>query len=568
MPKQDSGLNGQDSNKPLRFAALIRVSTEKQEKQGESLRTQDKQIGQAVASLEGQITKKYAGQEHATKYAGQEHATSGWEREQLNALLADARKARKPFDAVIVADPSRWSRDNVANETGLDILRDNGIRFFVLTTEYDLFDPQARFFLSIASTINAFQANTQKQKSILNRIERAKRGIPTSGKMPFGRQFDKETGKWNVIPEKKAMVEDCAHRYLQGESLANLAPEYGINHTNLHKTLMQRCGTQWEESFTISDLNIEEVVPHIIPRLLPEVTIKAIRKRCQANKTYLHGKPKHDYLLSGRVFCGKCGYGMFGQTNHCKLHYYRHAHSSRCRECGIKPRPWVRADQLEATVLELLFETFGNPIAIEKAIREAQPNSKKVVEARKRIADVSIEIGKIEKARNRILNLIERDAISDEQAEQKLGELKAREAKLLDDRDKLSDSVSHLPDADAIKEQALVTANWLSQWTDGDTKVLKRKKTRLAATIRLASHYIEEMSDEDKKGLIDRVFDGSLPDSRPCGVYVFPIAGQKNHRAKRWAIEVHGLTPLDGNRCEVHSSSGSPAPGLRGRRFC
>jgi hypothetical protein len=72
-------------------------------------------------------------------YAGQEHGTAGYERQQLDKLLADAAKPaeRRPgqWNAVIVADPTRWSRDNVKSETGLDALRDAGVRFFVLTTE-------------------------------------------------------------------------------------------------------------------------------------------------------------------------------------------------------------------------------------------------------------------------------------------------------------------------------------------------------------------------------------------------------------------------------------------------
>ena len=53
----------------LRFAPLIRVSTEGQEKKSESLRTQTTQIKQYVKSLGGIIP------EHCWKYSGQEHAT-------------------------------------------------------------------------------------------------------------------------------------------------------------------------------------------------------------------------------------------------------------------------------------------------------------------------------------------------------------------------------------------------------------------------------------------------------------------------------------------------------------
>lgn len=98
------------SGKKLRFAALIRVSTEKQAKRGESLKTQQTQIEQAVESLSGRITRTYS---------GQEHATPDQERELLEQLLSDAERTDRPFDAVIVADPSRWSRDNAKNEEGL-----------------------------------------------------------------------------------------------------------------------------------------------------------------------------------------------------------------------------------------------------------------------------------------------------------------------------------------------------------------------------------------------------------------------------------------------------------------
>jgi DNA invertase Pin-like site-specific DNA recombinase len=56
--------------------------------------------------------------EYCWQYTGQEHATVGYERDKLNKLLQDSGKGI--FDAVIVCDPSRWSRDN-KNKEGLAI---------------------------------------------------------------------------------------------------------------------------------------------------------------------------------------------------------------------------------------------------------------------------------------------------------------------------------------------------------------------------------------------------------------------------------------------------------------
>lgn len=78
--------------KGLRFAPIIRVSTEAQEKKGESLRTQKKQILECVEVLGGVIP------EACWEYGGQEHATPGQERQKLEKLLKDS--SRGLFDAV------------------------------------------------------------------------------------------------------------------------------------------------------------------------------------------------------------------------------------------------------------------------------------------------------------------------------------------------------------------------------------------------------------------------------------------------------------------------------------
>jgi len=104
-------IKSSQSKKTLRFAPVIRVSTEKQEAKGESLRLQRRQIQEYVNDLGGYIP------EHCWVYSGQEHATPKQERAKLDLLLEDA--AKDIFDAVIVCDPSRWSRDNARSKEAL-----------------------------------------------------------------------------------------------------------------------------------------------------------------------------------------------------------------------------------------------------------------------------------------------------------------------------------------------------------------------------------------------------------------------------------------------------------------
>ncbi|WP_197453744.1 recombinase family protein [Caulifigura coniformis] len=507
----------------LRFGALIRVSTEKQEKLGESLRTQRADAERNVKDMGGTV---------AGWYGGQEHATPGFEKKELDRLILDATKGR--FDAVIVAHADRWSRDNVKSKEGLQVLKKHRVRFFVGKFEYDLFNPTHQFFLGMTAEIGQLHASTQNQKSIENRIARAKRGLPTTGKLPYGRTFDRKSEKWGIDKEKQKVIAEAARRYLDGASMADLAKKYGMNHSNLHKVLMQRCGPEWEMEFTAPEFNIHEKVIVQIPQLLDAKTIKALKKRASANKTYLHQAANDRYLLSGFVFCEQCGYTLFGQTNHNGHRYYRHSRKDGALNCAYDPRPWVRADELEKAVVESLFRTFGNPVAVEKAIEEATPNLDKVRKVQQQIVEIDEDLKKIATGRDKVLDLVVNDAISDHDGQEKLRDLKSREARLKEERERLCTSIGSLPSADAVRDAAKRIA---ASFNDGYPTA---SESRMMHKITLANFDVERMSVEDRRSLVRSTFDGTLANGRPMGVYITAVEGEQDHRRKQWQFTLKG----------------------------
>lgn len=198
----------------LRFAPIIRVSTEIQEKKGESLAIQKKMIEQDVKHMGGVIPK------HCWSYTGQERATPNEERKKFQQMLSDSDK--NLFDAVIVYDIFRWSRDSETSKKGLSLLRKNGISFFVRTMEYNLFNPDHLYMLGINVESGEHQAGSMAKRSIEGRIKKAKRGYWTAGSLPTGRTFDKKTGKWGIKAEVKKKIERAAKMYLEGHSLQKI----------------------------------------------------------------------------------------------------------------------------------------------------------------------------------------------------------------------------------------------------------------------------------------------------------------------------------------------------------
>lgn len=512
------------STKRLRFASLIRVSTETQEKQGESLATQRKHNARDVELLNGTIVETYG---------GQEHGTPGYEKKEVNRLLEDVRKGK--FDALIVANADRWSRDNEASIRGLDILQDTGVRFFVSVSEYDLRNPEHRMFLEVSAVIGKFQANHQSKKSILNKIERAKRGIPTCGKLPFGRTYEVKTGKWGIIPEKQGMIKDIAERYVKGESLSKLAEEYNNAHANLWHVLNNQCGDEWSFHFKSERFGVDETVTIQVPRLLPEKLIQDVKKRMVANRTRERsgGVQKHRYLLSGFVQCPYCGYRLTGEQS-CSMgkRYYRHAHAKRDTPCPVNPRPFVPADELEGAVIRDLVNLFGNPAAIERSVRAAIPDADKSLKRRKWLEE---ELTKIDKARDRVLSLVEKDVITDDQAEKKLGEMKEREGLLRGELETLKAALQEMPDEEELKlfvertRESVIVYDQSGEQQPGGSGL----GTLLS------------MTWEEKRALVEAVFGSSTPDGKPGGVYVTPIPGARRGRRKKgeplpYAYELRG----------------------------
>lgn len=490
---------------PLRFAPLIRVSTETQERQGESLRTQRNQILQYVKSLGGVIP------ESCWIYSGQEHATPGQERQNLDKLLSDAGK--NMFDAVIVCDASRWSRDNRKSKEGLEVLRQHGIRFFVGSMEYALHLPEHALFLGMATEINEFHARQQTMKSLQNRIERSRRGIPSCGKLPYGRTFDKKTQTWGLDEEKVKQIRWAARQYLSGKSgIPEIAKALGMNITNLWKILNHRCGDTWEQNFRSKELNIDETVTLTIPRILPQKTIDAIHSQAAANKTYNHGEVKNNYLLTRTVFCAQCGFAMFGQTNHGSRRYYRHA---RGRTTPCDPSLWIPAEELEQAVVVHLFAMFGDQAAMERAITRAIPDHSKLAALREEKDALQAKIDQARREKQNIVRHIAKGTLSDEEAAQALAEAREREDLLTAQVNRITPQLENIPDEQQIRRRVSLIRNVLRDvYSDG-------------------SHLLK-MSYEEKRELVKRAFGGRDAEGRRLGVYV-------NKVGEGWTFTIRGI---------------------------
>jgi site-specific DNA recombinase len=273
----------------------------------------------------------------------------------------------------------------------------------------------------------------------------------------------------------------------------------------------------------------DETVVIAVPPLLDAKTIRDIRERMVARRTYLHGCPKHPYLLSGRIFCAACGMNLTGQlvtsSNGVNYSYYKHS-ATGAKKCSCRPLPNVPAARIEEEVVGKLFDCFGNPAQIKRAIEAAVPNSDEAIKRRQRFQD---DLASVKKSRQNVLALVASGVVSMEDAQTQLGGLKDRESVLTAEIDRLDEALANVPSEDDLKCYVQQIEDNIFVYDDEGNM---RPGGNDVGT------YIT-MTWEDKKRLIDAVFSGAVVDGKPAGVYV-KMGESKPFRPKEWQFVIKG----------------------------
>lgn len=519
--------------KQLRAVGYCRTSGEAQ-RDNTSIPTQKQSIERLAGYQNWKFLKHYVDEcKSGSKIAG---------RNDFQKMMRDA--ATEKFDILVVYDITRFGRD------GFDILdsartlsRDFNVHVVAANGGYDTRSKNNTLANFAAAGMSQYERERIVERLNAGKIAVAQKGIPTNGRVPWGRTFDKTTGKWGLDKAKQKTIERIAKRYLKGDPLPHLAAEFGIPYVTLHKVLMSRCGTEWIINYKNMAEGTDSPITFTVPALLPAATIKAIRKRADANRVRPKASPTPRYLLTGHVYCAGCGYKLTptgsGPRN---LFYYRHGMRCEARKCDVRPRPFVRAEVLDKAVIGMLFETFGNKIGAEKAIKAAMPDNERITELQENHERWMEELAKVEKARDRVIDLVADDAITKPQAKTKLETIDAKEARVRAELDQINEELGVRPSQETIAEVAQRAMEALSK--------RKMSPARRRAIIKGTLDDFEGMSWQDSRELIEMVFDpmkaaGQFNGKRP-GVYVSPLEGQEAYKQKKWRFEVYGVA-FDGS---------------------
>lgn len=380
-------------------------------------------------------------------------------RPQFQRMMRDAHKGG--FDFVIAWKSNRMGRNMMQAMVNESRLADLGIR--CLYVEEDFEDNAAgRFALRNMMNVNQFYIENMAEDVIRGMADNASKCM-VNNLPPFGYCKGKD-GRFEIVEEQAVIVREIFSRVLSGWSIYDIQADLNSRGIKTNR------GTDWKKQsfghllqndkytgvYRWSDVVVEGGMPAIIDRDTFDRVQLILR-----SKKKPRGKQRcnDDYILSGRLFCGKCGAPMTAQagtscTGH-KFNYYCCNRRRYDHACDKKNVPQVK---IEAAVTNFVKKELMNEDLIEWIISRYQDAAAQIRDDTKKLA-LQSELEDVNMRLSNILKAIEAGIFNDT-TQQRMTELSAAR-KDLEQAIRLEEAANHLPTPDEVRF-------WLHELRSGD----------------------------------------------------------------------------------------------------
>lgn len=327
---------------------------------------------QGEQSIEGQLAeaRKYAAAHGLTiihEYCDRAQTGKNDNREQFQRMLTDASK--HAFDALIVWKTDRIGRNKEEIALNKYHLKKNGVKIHYVA-EMIPDTPEGIILESVIEGMAAYYSEQLSQNIRRGQRASAMKAQSTGGNRPLGYKTGPDK-KFIIDPETAPTVRLIYDLYAQGQTMAQIIRtlnDKGLRTlrgrpftNNSLRTLLKN--EKYIGVYTYKDeIRIENAIPPIIE---PEVFYKVQEMLKYNQKSAAHKNSKTDYLLTEKLFCGKCGEMMVGVSGTSKTgatHHYYYCTEKRKKRCNKKP---VRQTWIENLVLEYVIALIQNEELLE-----------------------------------------------------------------------------------------------------------------------------------------------------------------------------------------------------------
>ncbi|MEG0913504.1 MAG: recombinase family protein [Oscillospiraceae bacterium] len=314
---------------------------------------------QKEESIDQQVKEGLAyAQENGIKLIGiyaDRHVTGRTDkRREFQKMIRDSEHGY--FNTVITYKTNRMARNMMNALFYEDRLVQRGINVVYL---HQMFDntPAGRFALRSMMNIDQFYSENMAEDIKRGLYENAEQCIANRGRLGLGYRRGAD-GKYEIVPDTAAIVKEIFERLCDDEQQSDIIRDFNA------RGLKTATGKEWSKNSLRAIIRnvaykgvykyAEVIKPGGVPKIVEEVLFDTVNKKFDSeNRPGGRHSAKGDYILTGKLFCGKCGspmVGVSGTSETKALHYYYVCQKKRADHSCDKKN--VQRDMVEHRVAE------------------------------------------------------------------------------------------------------------------------------------------------------------------------------------------------------------------------
>ena len=433
----------------------------------------------------------------------------------MELMIKDS--AKELFEIVLVWKLDRFSRDRYDSAHYKHILKKNGVKV-ISAKEHISEGPEGIILEAMLEGYAEFYSAELSEKIHRGQKENALKGKNNGGGVPLGYLLDKKAQKLAIDPTTAPLVVEVFEKYADGKSVRSIVEDFNARglktkrgqpfNINSFSSLLKN--RKYIGEYRYQDVVIEGGVPAIVP----EELFNRVQERMEKNRhAPAMAKAKEDYLLTTKLFCGKCERMMVGESG--KSHtgamhyYYKCSGAKRLKDCDKKA---VRKDWIERVVVRLTMQRVMDEEKINRLI-----DAILVMQEQEDITTPALrsQLAETESAIGNILKAIEQ-GIFTPSTKQRLDELEARKEEIL-----ANIQAAELQKPKLTREQ--MTA-WFEQFRHGDPANREFQKRLIDTFVNAVyvfddklvltynyQHGTQTISLEEIESALSSDFDGATP---------------------------------------------------------
>lgn len=343
-----------------RAIIYCRVSTEEQAETGHH----------SLAAQEHLCRKraKEAGLEVARVYLDPGRSATNVNRPGLQDALARC-EADRTIMALLVQDTDRLARNTQDHLAIRAMLKKHSVKLISVSQPMLEDSAEGNMIDTIIASVNQFQSDITARKTMKGMEEKARKGgWPGIAPLGYRNISTGSDGQTRIVeqdpstaPLMKRMFELYATGNYSGRDLAEQMYALGLRSRSGKKLQISKVFTILTNSFYVGEVRRGNIAtPGTHRPLIDGKLFAAVKQVLETHRGIGSRKCRHNFLLSGYIFCSYCGGRMLGET-----HSAKHVSYYRCHKYGGCQRV-IRTQEAESQVVNY-FESLHIPQELIKA---------------------------------------------------------------------------------------------------------------------------------------------------------------------------------------------------------